>query len=131
MSDFVIVKKSNIKVDFELIDGMMNTLSSLESDRKILYVILWRRVKKNDEIEEKSSAVRPDSVVEALKSYNETLLDFKFIVWQIAEVPNEGACDTRPHEITMKFGMDNDKMLDLKVSTIKSSGDNCLINAMS
>ncbi len=31
----------------------------------------------------------------------------------------------------MKFQSEDDKILELKVSTVKSSGDNCLINALS
>ena len=46
-------------------------------------------------------------------------------------MPVEGACDTRPHEIAMKFEGEGDRILELKVQTVKSTGDNCLINAMS
>ncbi len=47
------------------------------------------------------------------------------------EVPENGSCDTRPHEITMMFETDKGISMTLKVSTVKSSDNNCLINAMS
>jgi hypothetical protein len=52
--------------------------------------------------------------------------------YELAEVPLKGACDTRPHEVTMQFQTESDDSLfSIKVSSVKSSGDNCLINALS
>lgn len=111
---------------------MMTIIAGLKTERNTVHVILQLESKKqNGEIEWKTTPTQPEKVMETLKDYNEDMLSFKLLLWQIAEVPLQGSCDTRPHEIVMRFQGENDKLLELKVSTVKSTGDNCLINALS
>jgi hypothetical protein len=75
--------------------------------------------------------LKPEEVVPFLTiKYDFDVLNYHFVKYFTSEYERKGACDTRPHEIVMKFEGDNDKVLGLKVSSVKSSGDNCLINAM-
>jgi hypothetical protein len=57
--------------------------------------------------------------------------DFFLHLYRFAEIPEQGACDSRPHEVTMKFEGEDEHILEIKVMSVKSTADNCLINAMS
>jgi hypothetical protein len=57
-------------------------------------------------------------------------VDYRFLKYFISEYERRGACDSRPHEVTMKFDDGSGKVLELRVCSVKSTGDNCLINSM-
>jgi len=120
-------------VDFRLLESMMEFLETYENTRTLVYVLLRTEISDDNtgEVSVETVPQRPHNIYSGLTKYQETLLNFKLYWYQVREVPVEGACDTRPHEIAMKFESDGDKILELKVQTVKSTGDNCLINAMS
>lgn len=129
--------KENDEVEWDLIEQMMDSLAILQTTRGVIMVTVSKKYTKEDEsgevkeINEKHVSMEPEKVYKWLVSYNETLIDFRFHYAEKKEVPVRGACDTRPHDVTMSFQGQNDELLTLRVATVKSSGENCLINALS
>ena len=49
---------------------------------------------------------------------------------ELKTVPINGSCDSRSHIITQMFENENGDFTQLKVESVKSKDNNCLINAL-
>ena len=90
-----------------------------------------KSVKADGEVVEGWRTEHPESLYSSIMKYGNTVEELELDVVKVSEVPLQGACDSRPHDIGFSFKGDNDELIELKVKSVKSTDNNCLINSMS
>jgi hypothetical protein len=121
------------KYDFFKLISVLNYLDDLISERKVVYVTFYIKTISDETLKVIMNGfftMKPDELSEILVKYDTSVVELNLRYYEEKEIPIQGACDSRPHVVKMYFDCDDQK-IELVVQSVKSSGDNCLINAMS
>ena len=111
----------------------MAKLARYENARTKVYVKIsaTKFDEKTGEIVEEWRTLRPYDVVTYVDQYGMIVEEMVFHSVQIMNIPERGSCDSRSHDVTMQFQGEDGQLNTIKVSSVKSTDNNCLIMAMS
>lgn len=135
-----------IDVDVEYADAMqwpnlaklISNLEQLENSRRTVMIRsrFYRPARLiNGVMTESESGVReftPGDFQRVIEQYGEEDTTQEMLSIRVSEVPVRGACDSKLHHSTVAFASDEtSKVTTLKISSVKTKDNNCLIGAIS